>query len=85
MYSASDLRKGLKIEIDGAPWQITDFDFCKPGKGQALYRCKMKNIISGSTMDKTYRANDKIDKPSLEERDFIFSYAEGNTYIFSDN
>ena len=85
MYSASDLRKGLKIEIDGAPWQVTDFDFCKPGKGQALYRCKMKNMISGITMDKTYRANDKIDKPTLEERDFIFSYAEDTTFIFSDN
>ena len=62
MFSASDLRKGLKIEIDGEPWLVTDFEFCKPGKGTALYRCKLKNMISGNTMDKTYRPVDKIDK-----------------------
>ena len=43
MFSASDLKKGLKIEIDGMPWVITEFDFCKPGKGTALYRCRMRN------------------------------------------
>lgn len=84
MYSASDLRKGLKIEIDGVPWVVTDFDFCKPGKGTALYRCKMKNMVAGNTMDKTYRPNDKIAKPALEERDYYYSYEEGDAYVFSD-
>lgn len=85
MYSASDLRKGLKVEIDGAPWIVSDFDFCKPGKGTALYRCKLKNMLTGSTMDRTYRPNDKLDKPNLEERDYVFSYADGTNYVFSDN
>lgn len=85
MYSSSDLKKGLKIEIDDQPWAITDFDFCKPGKGQALYRCKLKNMISGVTMDRTFRANDKFNKPVLEERECIFSYPDGDKYIFSDN
>ena len=47
MFSASDLRKGLKVEVDNQPWVITEFEFCKPGKGTALYRCKLKNIITG--------------------------------------
>lgn len=85
MYSASDLRKGLKIEIDGAPCVITDFQFMKPGKGQALYRCKIKNLITGGTVDKTYRAVDKIDKPNLEERDLIYSYQDGHHYVFMDS
>jgi elongation factor P len=85
MFSTSDLRKGLKIEIDGAPWVITDFDFCKPGKGTALYRCKMKNMITGNSMDKTYRSTDKIGKPSLEERDMFYSYPEGEFLVFSDS
>ncbi|MBN1863978.1 MAG: elongation factor P [Victivallales bacterium] len=84
MYSASDLRKGLKVEIDGEPWAIMDFEFCKPGKGQALYRCKLKNMISGNTMDKTYRAVDKLDRPNLEEREVFYSYKDGAFYVFSD-
>lgn len=84
MFSASDLRKGLKIEIDGEPWEITDFEFCKPGKGTALYRCKMKNIITGTTMDKTYRPVEKIDKPDLEEKEMYYSYPEGDSFVFSD-
>lgn len=85
MYTASDLRKGLKIEVDGAPYVITDFQFVKPGKGQALYRCKMKNLINGATLDKTYRAVEKIDKPNLEQRDLIYSYQDGEHYVFMDS
>ena len=64
MYNASDLKKGLKIQIDGAPWAITEFEFCKPGKGTALYRCKMKNMINGAGMEKTYRPTDKSKNPT---------------------
>jgi elongation factor P len=84
MYTASDLRKGLKIEIEGDPCIVTDFQFSKPGKGQALYRCKIKNLNTGSSFDRTYRSVDKIDKPNLEERDMIYSYPENNRYIFMD-
>lgn len=85
MYNASDLRKGLKIEIDSEPWTITDFEFCKPGKGQALYRCKLKNMISGNTMDKTYRAAERIGKPNLEEKEMYYLYTEGEFFVFSDS
>ena len=85
MYSASDLKKGLKIEIEGDPCVITHFEFSKPGKGQALYRCKIKNLISGNTFDKTYRSVDKVDKCALISRDYTFSYIDGENYVFSDN
>ena len=84
MFSASDLKKGLKIQIDGMPWVITEFDFCKPGKGTALYRCRMRNLVNGSGMEKTYRPTDKIEKPNLEEREMYYSYFDGHHYIFSD-
>jgi len=84
MYSVSDLKKGLKIEIDGEPYEVTEFQFVKPGKGQALYRCKIRNIINGGTIDRTYRASEKIEKPNLEERDLVYSYKDGNNYVFMD-
>jgi len=85
MYSASDLKKGLKIEIDGDPCVITQFDFSKPGKGQALYRCKIKNLISGNQFDKTYRSVEKIKRCSLMSHNFTFSYIDGENYVFSNN
>jgi elongation factor P len=85
MYSASDLRKGLKIEIDGDPYIVSDFQFVKPGKGQALYRCKLKNLITGATQDKTYRSVEKMEKPNLMEKEMIFSYVDGNSFVFMDS
>lgn len=84
MYSASDLRKGLKIEIDGVPYAITEFNFVKPGKGQALYNCKLKSLTTGSTMTRTYRSNDKMDQPQLDEKTLQYSYQEGPNYVFLD-
>ena len=81
MYSASDLKKGLKIEIDGQPWVITDFDFCKPGKGTALYRCRLKNLVTGAGMDRTFRPVDKVGKPDLEEREMHYIYQEGDNFL----
>ena len=54
MIDAGSLKKGLKIEIDGDPYIITQFEFVKPGKGQALYKCKLKNMVTGVQFDKTY-------------------------------
>ena len=85
MYSASDLKKGLKIEIDGDPCMITNFEFSKPGKGQALYRCKIKNLVTGNTFDKTYRSVEKVNRCALISRDYTFSYIDGDDYVFSDN
>lgn len=84
MYSASDLRKGLKVQIDGSPYIVTDFEFSKPGKGQALYRCKMRNMISGNQLVKTYRSNDKFEKADLAERKMQFLYHQEDEFHFMD-
>ena len=84
MYDASDLRKGLKIQIDGQPWLITDFDFSKPGKGQAIYNCKLKNMLTGSTMSRSFRSNDRFDKPELLQRPLHFAYAADGRYVFQN-
>ena len=84
MLTASDLRKGLKVQIDGNPYIVTDFEFSKPGKGQALYRTKMRNMISGNQLVKTYRSNDKFEKAELEERKMQFLYSQGDDFHFMD-
>ncbi len=84
MYSASDLRKGIKLTIDGNPYLVIDFEFSKPGKGQALYRCKMRNMISGNQLVKTYRSGDKFEKADLEERTMQYLYHQENEYHFMD-
>jgi len=84
MFSASDLRKGLKLQIDGNPYIITEFEFSKPGKGQALYRCKMRNMITGNQLSKTYRSGDKFEKANLEERKMQYLYKQDDEYHFMD-
>jgi len=84
MYDSSDLRKGLKIVIDGTPYIVTDFQFSKPGKGQALYRCKLKNMMTGYTMDRTYRSGEKFDPANLDEVKMQFLYKDGDGFHFMD-
>ncbi len=84
MYSASDLRKGLKVQIDGEPYIVVDFQFSKPGKGQALYRTKLKNMITGNQFDRTFRSNDKFEKAPLEERTMQYLYSQGEEFHFMD-
>jgi len=85
MYTASDLRKGLKIMMDGSPYIITVFDFSKPGKGQALYKCKMRNLINGNSTERTFRSNDKFEPAPLEERPMQYLYSQGDEFHFMDN
>ena len=82
MYEAADLRKGLKIQIDGEPYLIVDFSFVKPGKGQALYKCRLKNLITGSQFDRNYRSGDRFERADLDEQQMEFLYEEGNQYCF---
>jgi elongation factor P len=84
MYDSSDLRKGLKIVIDGTPYIVTDFQFSKPGKGQALYRCKLKNMMTGYTMDRTYRSGEKFEPANLDEVKMQFLYKDGDGFHFMD-
>jgi elongation factor P len=82
MYESSDLRKGLKIEIDGDPYIVVQFDFVKPGKGQALYKCKLKNMVTGVQFDRTFRSGDKINSANLEEHEMEYLYNDGSSYCF---
>jgi elongation factor P len=84
MYTSSDLRKGLKIMLEDQPWIITEFDFSKPGKGQAIYNCKLKNMLSGTTMSRSFRSGDRFDKPELDNITVHFSYEQDGNYIFTD-
>jgi elongation factor P len=84
-YNAADLRKGLKIELEGIPYKITEFNFVKPGKGQAMYKCRIENMINGNSMEKTFRSVDKIDIPNIESKDLSYSYQEADNYVFMDN
>ncbi len=82
MIECGDLRKGLKMAIDGDPYIVTQFDFVKPGKGQALYKCKLKNMVTGAQFDRTFRSGEKFDEANLEELEMEYLYSDGDSYCF---
>lgn len=84
MFTTQDFRKGLKIEIDGEPYIIVEFQHVKPGKGTAFVRTKIKNLITGLVVDPTFRSGDKVKKPDMSETEMQFLYADGDTYHFMD-
>lgn len=83
-YSTAQFRKNLKIEIDGEPFTIVDFQHVKPGKGGAFVRTKMKSLISGNVLDKTFRSGEKVDVPDLEEKKMSYLYQDETGYCFMD-
>lgn len=85
MYTASDLRKGLRLKIDGDPYVIVEFNFMKPGKGQALYRTKLKNMINGNQFERTFRSVDVFEPADLREKKMQYLYKEGDKFCFMDN
>ncbi len=85
MYSTAEFKKGLKIEIDGIPYIIVDFQHVKPGKGGAFVRTKLKNLINGRVVDQTFRSGEKVEKPDLMEREMQYLYREGDRYCMMDN
>lgn len=84
MYSTTDFRKGLKIEIDGDPFVIVEFQHVHPGKGGAFVRTKMKSLTTGNVIERTYKSGDKVDRPDLEEKEMQFLYHEGDKFYFMD-
>ena len=83
-YSTAQFRKGLKIELDGEPFTIVDFQHVKPGKGGAFVRTRMKSLITGNVLEKTFRSGEKVDVPNLEERKMSFLYQDDSGYWFMD-
>jgi elongation factor P len=84
MYEAGELKKGLSIQIDGVPYVITNLEFVKPGKGQAVYRCRFRNLLDGSVIDRTFRSGDKFEPANTSQREMQYMYSEGDQYYFMD-
>lgn len=84
MASTADFRNGLVMEIDGVLWTITYFQHVKPGKGGAFVRTKLKNVLSGAVVDKTFRAGEKVNDVRLERRPVTYSYTDGQLFHFMD-
>jgi elongation factor P len=82
--STAEFRTGLKIEIDGDPYVIVDFQHVKPGKGGAFVRTKIKSLKSGNVIDRTYRSGEKVDVPELEEKTMQYLYAADKDRVFMD-
>jgi len=80
----SDLKKGLKIEIDGTPYKITEYQHVKPGKGAAFVRCKIKSFLNGKVIEKTFHAGDKCETPNLVQKKMQFLYDDGELLQFMD-
>ncbi len=84
MYETSDIKNGLKIELDDQPYTVTYFQFVKPGKGTAFTRTKLKSLLSGNTLDRTFRSGEKLAPADIEEREMQYLYDEGDARVFMD-
>jgi elongation factor P len=84
-YNTSQFRKGLMIQIEGDPYLMVECNFVKPGKGQALYKCKMRNLIRGTILDRTYKSGDSLDAADVEEIQAQFLYRQLDQFVFMDN
>jgi elongation factor P len=84
MASTADFRNGMVLEIDGDLWAIAYFQHVKPGKGGAFVRTKLKNVLTGAVVDRTYRAGEKVTDVRLERRPVTYSYTDGDLYYFMD-
>jgi elongation factor P len=84
MYETSDIRKGLKVQMDGVPFEVIYFQFVKPGKGQAFTRTKLRNMMTGAVYERTFKSGEKLEKADLEERTMQYLYPEDSFYVFMD-
>jgi len=84
-YNTSEFRKGLKVQLDGDPYLMIECNFVKPGKGQALYKCKLRNLLRNTVIDRTYKSGDSIEAADIEELDVQYLYRQGDRFVFMDN
>ncbi|MFQ5536737.1 MAG: elongation factor P [Gemmatimonadota bacterium] len=84
MASTADFRNGMVLDLDGDLWAITYFQHVKPGKGGAFVRTKLKNVLTGAVVDRTFRAGEKVTDVRLERRPVNYSYTDGDLYYFMD-
>ncbi|AMO61763.1 elongation factor P Efp [Mycolicibacterium phlei] len=85
MATTADFKNGLVLVIDGQLWQIIEFQHVKPGKGPAFVRTKLKNVVSGKVVDKTYNAGVKVETATVDRRDATYLYRDGSDFVFMDS
>jgi elongation factor P len=82
--TTNDLKNGLVLNLDGQLWAVVEFQHVKPGKGGAFVRTKLKNVLSGKVVDKTFNAGTKVDTATVDKRDMQFLYKDGEDFVFMD-
>ena len=85
VYMAGDLRNGTTFELDNNVFKVVEFQHVKPGKGAAFVRVKMKNVITGSVLERTFNPSEKLQGAEIEKRDMQYLYSDGDLYYFMDN
>ncbi len=84
MATTNDLKNGMTLSIDGQLWNVVDFQHVKPGKGGAFVRTKLKNVMSGKVVDRTFNAGVKVDVANVDKREMQYLYREGEDFVFMD-
>lgn len=84
MATTNDLKNGLVLNIEGQLWSVVEFQHVKPGKGPAFVRTKLKNVVSGKVVDKTFNAGVKVETASVDRRDMQYLYKDGDDFVFMD-
>ena len=85
MASTNDLKNGMVLNLDNQLWSVVEFQHVKPGKGPAFVRTKLKAVLSGKVVDKTFNAGTKVETANVDKRDMTFSYKEGDDFVFMDS
>ncbi len=85
MISTNDFKTGVTVEIDGDAWQVVEFQHVKPGKGAAFVRAKMRNLCTGSVVERTFNAAERLPNANVERKDMQYLYQDGDMYVFMDN
>jgi len=83
--NAGDFRKGVKIVLDGEPYEMLECNFVKPGKGQALYKTRLRNLLKGTILDRTYKSGDSLEAADIRKSEGQYLYHDANGYVFMDN
>ena len=85
MISTNDFKTGVTVDIDGDAWQVVEFQHVKPGKGAAFVRAKMRNLCTGSVVERTFNAAERLPNANVERKDMQYLYQDGDMYVFMDN
>ncbi len=85
MATSNDLKNGLVLNIDGNLWAVVEFQHVKPGKGGAFVRTKLKNVLSGKVVDRTFNAGVKVETANVDKRDMQYLYHDGDSFVFMDS